>query len=75
MGEIKSLKAILVLAYRNRLSIAYLVLGQLRLDCWPCLTLSSITKQIHDNCASRYSLIHLEKICSRNPAILLSFIP
>lgn len=30
--------------------LTYLALGQLRLDRRPCLALSSITQQIHDNC-------------------------
>lgn len=55
--------------------LTYLALGQLRLDRRPGLTLSSITQQIHDNCALRNSLIDIEKICPRNPAILQSVFP
>ena len=53
----------------------YLSLGQLRLYGRPGLALSGIAEQIHDNCTLRYSLIHVEQICTRNPPILLSLIP
>jgi hypothetical protein len=54
----------------------HLALGQLRLDRWPRLTLSSIAKQVHDDSAFADSLIHLKKVLSWDPAIpgcLLAF--
>ncbi len=38
----------------------YLALGQLWLDCGPCLTLSSITEKVHDNGAFRDSFVDVE---------------
>ena len=57
------------------LILTYLALGELRLDRRPSLALSSITQQVHDNCALRNRLIDIEKVCSRNPAILQSIFP
>jgi hypothetical protein len=54
---------------------SYLALGQLGLDCWPCLALRSIREQVHDNGTSRDGLIDIEEVCAGNPAILNSFLP
>jgi hypothetical protein len=54
---------------------AHLALGQLRLDGWPCLGLSSIRKQVHDDSTLANGLVHLEQVCSRDPAVLHSFLP
>lgn len=55
--------------------LIYLSLGQLGLDRRPSLTLRGITKQIHDDGALRDSLVHVEQICARDPAILLGLLP
>ena len=57
------------------ISFTYLALGQLWLDRGPCLTLSSVTEQVHNDSAFRDSFVNLEKVGSRNPAVLLSFLP
>jgi hypothetical protein len=53
----------------------YLSLGDLGLDCWPGLTLSSITEQVHDDGTLGDSLINIEEVLSWDPAILLSIFP
>lgn len=37
--------------------------------------MSSITEQIHDNCALSDGLVNVEEICAWYPSILLSFFP
>lgn len=54
---------------------AHLALGQLRLDGRPCLGLSSIREQVHDDSTLANGLVHLEQVCSRDPAILHCFLP
>jgi hypothetical protein len=54
---------------RSKHHCTYLALGQLWLDRWPGLTLSSIAEQVHDNSAFADSLIHFEKVLSWDPAI------
>jgi hypothetical protein len=53
----------------------YLSLGQLRLDGWPGLALSSITEQIHNDRASRNSFINIEQVFAWDPAVLLGLFP
>jgi hypothetical protein len=53
----------------------YLSLGDLWLDCWPGLTLSSITEQVHNDGTLGDSLINVEEVLSWNPSILLSVLP
>ena len=53
----------------------YLSLGDLRFNRRPCFTLSSITKEVHDDGAFGNGLIHLKKIAAWDPTILLSFFP
>jgi hypothetical protein len=55
--------------------LSYLALGQLWLDGWPCLTLGGIREQIHDDGTLADSLVHLEQVCARDPAILLCILP
>ena len=59
----------------NEGNMSYLSLGDLGLDSWPSLTLSSIREQVHDDGALGDSLINIEEVLSRNPAILLSILP
>jgi hypothetical protein len=59
----------------GRWSLPHLALGELGLDRGPCLTLSSIAEQVHDNSALGDSFIDLEQVLAWNPAILLSFFP
>ena len=54
---------------------AHLALGQLRLDGRPCLGLSSIREQVHDDSTLADGLVHLEQVCPRDPAILHCFLP
>jgi hypothetical protein len=53
----------------------YLSLGQLRLDLGPCLALSSIGKQVHDNGGLANRLIDIEQVLARHPSILHSLLP
>lgn len=55
--------------------MAYLALGQLRLDGRPGFTLSGITEQVHDNGASGDSFIHFEEVGAGYPTVLLGFLP
>lgn len=52
-----------------------LSLGELGLDCWPCLTLSGITEQVHDDGSLGDGLINLEEGLAWHPAVLLSVLP
>jgi len=52
-----------------------LALGDLGLNCWPGLALSSITEQVHDDCTLGDGLINLEKVLAWHPTILLSILP
>lgn len=56
-------------------SSSHLALCKLRLDVWPCLALSSITEQVHDDGTLGNSLVHLEKVCAWDPAVLYSLFP
>lgn len=55
--------------------IAYLSLGNQRLDGRPGLTLGSITEQVHDDGTLVDGLIHLEEVLAWNPAVLLGVLP
>lgn len=52
-----------------------LALGELRLDGWPGLGLSSITQQVHDDGTLGNGLINLEQVLSFFPTILYSVFP
>lgn len=60
---------------KNRVTKPYLSLGQLRFDGGPCLTLGSITEQVHDNGTTANSIIDIEKVLAGDPTILLGFLP
>jgi hypothetical protein len=53
----------------------YLPLGDLGLDCWPGLALSSITEQVHDDGTPGDGLVDVEKVLARDPAVLLGVLP
>ena len=59
----------------QRSGSAYLALGQLGFDGWPCLALGSIAEQVHDNRTSFDSFINVKQISVWNPAICFSFLP
>lgn len=59
----------------KQLKLAYLSLGDLGLDCWPGLTLSSITEEVHDDGSSGDSLVNLEESLSWDPSIFLGILP
>ena len=42
---------------------------------WPCLTLRSITEQVHDDSSLLDGLVDIEEVLARNPAILHSLFP
>ena len=74
MGEVERLASVnSIQLFVKRAS--HLSLCQLRLDGRPRLALSSITKQVHDDCAFRDGLVHLEQVLAWDPAILFSFFP
>lgn len=54
---------------------AYFFLCQLRLDSRPRLALRSIAEQVHDDCAFGDCLVNVEQVGSRDPAVVLSFLP
>jgi hypothetical protein len=47
----------------------------LGLNGGPCLALSSIAEQVHDDCPLRDSLIHFEQVLAWDPAILFGLFP
>ena len=77
MGEVEGLlkyQLACIVALRVQ-ALAHLSLGQLRLDSRPSLTLSGVTEQVHDDSTLGDSLIDLEQVLARDPAILLCFFP
>ena len=76
MREVESLDTLRVhTSFMKQKTSSYLALSKLWFYCRPCLTLRSIAKEIHDNCAFRDCLVYLEKIGSWYPSILLGFFP
>lgn len=55
--------------------LMYLSLRQLGLDRRPSLALRSIAEEVHDDRTLRDSLVDIEQIRTRNPAILLGLLP
>lgn len=55
--------------------VLYLSLGELRLDGRPCLGLSSIGEEVHDDGTLRDGLVDFEQVGAGNPAILLCLFP
>lgn len=60
---------------KKKTEISHLSLGQQRLDDGPCLTLSSIAQQVHDDGAAFNRLLDLKEVFTGNPAILDSLFP
>jgi hypothetical protein len=52
-----------------------LALDKLRLDVRPCLTLSSITEQVHDDCTLADGLVDVEEVLAGDPAVLFCLFP
>lgn len=53
----------------------YLALNELGLDGGPCLGLSGIGEEVHDDGATGDGLIDVEEVLAGNPAILLGVLP
>ena len=55
--------------------MAYLVLGEERLDSRPSLRLGGIREQVHDDGGLADGLIDVEQVLSGDPAIGLGLLP
>ena len=58
-----------------RCAISHLPLGQLRFDPIPRRALRRVGEQVHDDGTLANSLIHVEEVLARDPAILLRLFP
>jgi hypothetical protein len=75
VGEVESLVRLALCFLHIWRGSAYLLLGQKRLDGGPRLGLGSIGEQVHDIGGLLDSLINVEQVLARNPAILLGLLP